>query len=216
MPPKKPAFDDRKLLSDEEFAEEAQRDFAASKSQPSAEREERVWANISAKLAKADRDIGAMSMRKKALIAGVVMAASACLAGIYIAGSLRPSEEVATTAIKGSDATRRVIEVGLTAANASNPNVVLASKASGWVSVFIRNGDRYAPWIAEAKLEPGDNPLFGIDHPLPVGFSWPAPDLDHSHYNVCAIAVTHRSALAMMASNITKLWSSFTEANCLY
>lgn len=211
--------DDHKLLTDDEFAAAASREFAQAQqgqaqSSADAARSENIWRNIEQRLSAADRGIGAMSTGKKALIAGLVMAASAAFAGIFISGSLQTAEE--TTAIKGWDSARRVIAVALTSAEVATPNIVVTSPSAGWLTVFIRNGDSYTPWIKEAKLESGDTPFHAIDHPLPVGLKWPAPSDDHIRYNVCAVAITHRSALAMMEGNIAKLWSSFTSTNCLY
>lgn len=209
--------EDQNLLSDDEFATAAAKEFAAQSNNMSGadtSRQQQLWHSIEQRLIAADSSIRAMTTRQKTLIAGLVMAASAAFAGIYIAGSLQTTDE--TTAIKGSDSGRRVIEVSIKSSTAKTRDIVITSPSAGWLTVFIRNGDSYTPWIAEAKLEPGDTPLYAADHPLPSGLKWPESDQDKSGHNVCAIAVTHRSALALMAGNIAKLWPSFTDTNCLY
>lgn len=215
--PREGQGDQHKLLSDDEFAAEAQKEFVAEQKTMSvadASRQQQIWQSIERRLVAADGSIRAMTARQKTLVASLVMAASAAFAGIYIAGSLQSVDE--STAIKGSDSAKRVITVSLKSADPNTANVVVTSPSAGWLTVFIRHGDSYTPWITEAKLEPGDTPFYAIDHPLPAGMHWPAADKKLNSHNVCAIAVTHRSALTLMASNIAKLWPSFTDSNCLY
>lgn len=219
-----PQKDSHSLLSDDDYVQAVQQEFA---SQPGhsddARRKQNIWAGIQRRLGAADRNIGAMSPDRKTLIAGIVMAASAAFAGFFISSSLSTADGPAAikgsadgpAAIKGTVA-QQVIDVTLSAADTAVANIVITSPTPGWLTVFVRHGDSYTPWIQEAPLEAGDTPFNAADHQLAAGLNWPGADQDHSRHNVCAVAVSHRSALALLTADIAKLWPSFTSAHCLF
>lgn len=235
MGAKQPEGDDRKLLSDEEFAEHIDREFAAASPKERAgqqQRQDRQRQRLEAKLAELDQqnhsEQQASSSSKASPrwlgLAAAVMLASTILAGYLIHGVLQPAEPE-RIAVKGtgdpnpagaSPSDQRILDITLSSTQPSATGIVVASKEAGWLAVYIRSGDKILPWLGEFNLHKGDNPIFAIDHPLPVGSRWPTVDQDHRLHNVCGIAVSHRSALVTMAANIKKLWVSFSGQNCLY
>lgn len=234
MGAKQPKDDDRKLLSDEEFAEHIDKEFAAASPEERSEQQQRADRQRQHLQATLDRTDPQDRVEQRAgssspgsprwlKLAAAVMLASTVLAGYLIHDALQPSE-AETLAVKGTgsgtpgsaEPAHRVLDITLSSPQPATARVVVTSKEPGWLAVYIRSGDKIVPWLAEFNLHQGDNPIFAIDHPLPVGGLWPKVDQDHSQHNVCGVAVTHRSALVTMAANIKKLWGSFSAQNCLY
>lgn len=225
---------DRKLLTDDEFLREVERDFQ-KKSQREArpgvaqqDRQQRVWQSIEAGLGSegskaethqdsrqaAPKQHRPFPLGARAAVAGIIMVASAVLAGVVILTTLR-STEPEPFALKGS-AAGRTLALRVAPASADERGVAVKSPGEGWLVVFVRSGEVILPWVDGYKLASGTTTLHVSDHPLPSGVLWPVKGQDRRLYNVCAVAVTSRPALAALRAGVATLWPSFDSPSCLY
>lgn len=213
---------DRKLLTDDEFLREVERDFSQTNSADDAQqpqRRQRVWQAIEAGLENqqdgqqaASQQRRPFSLGARTAVAAVIMVASAVLAGVVILSTLRSTDQQ-PFAPKGS-AGGRTLDLKVTPTQ--EQGLTITSPGEGWLVVFVRNGETILPWVDGQRLTAGTTTLRVSDQPLPTGILWPRTGQDRRLYNVCALAVTQRPHLNALTADIATLWPSLSSSSCLF